>query len=377
MPSRILVLAKGFPPTTGGVETYSEQVARAYLRRGLEVVVLTQTDGPQGWTDRRTPDGSLRLWNAGGGGQLTVFARMLRAALKLRQDTDLAAVHSTTWRVGLVGDMVFPGIPRVVTVHGREVLNFPPGAGIAMRRVLRKASLVLAVSQATLRVALAASRQGASPKWVVAHNGLTDEARARASLRQPTESTVRVLALCRLVPRKNIVHAVAAVASLPTATAEQLDFRIAGRGPEQSSIQSAIETAELSSHVRMLGYVPDEDVPQLYEWADIFVHPHSHTGEGSDFEGFGIAIADAMAYGCAVVSGRDGGPLDFVIDGETGLLVDGNETSEIAAALQTLIDEPSLRATLAGRGKAYALENFSWNHHIEPVVETLTREKAR
>jgi phosphatidylinositol alpha-1,6-mannosyltransferase len=367
--SIVVVLAKGFPPTPGGVETYSEQVTRAYVRAGFDVTVLTQTDGPVGWSDSAIADETFRVWNVGAGGQLTVARRLLGAARRLRRESKVIGVHSTTWRVGVVAQLIFRNLPRVVTVHGREVLNFPVGTGPLLRWVLNRASRVLAVSSETMKIAREAIPEGEHAKWVVSHNGLSDADGARAFRRVPHEGRVRVLSLCRLVPRKNIALVVRAIADLTPELRDRIEVRIAGRGSEADRIAKLVAESGLGAQVMMLGYVEDEQVPALYQWADVFVHPHSHVGEGADFEGFGIVIADAMAYGCAVISGRDGGPRDFIRDHDTGLLVDGNDVDTIRSALEEMVRQDETRQLVAERGRQYALANFSWDKHVEPAIE--------
>jgi phosphatidylinositol alpha-1,6-mannosyltransferase len=371
--AHIVVLAKAFPPTLGGVETYSEQVVRAYLRAGYGITVLTQTEGTAGWTRRDSEDGSFDLFNTGSGGQALVSLRLWSTARQLkRRSSEIIGVHSTTWRVGLVGQSVFSRMPRVVTVHGREVLNYPRPAGLAMRFVLNNATLVVTVSAATRTVGVTAAHSTKLDRWVVSHNGLTHTGSTAAGRRAEHGDPVRILSLCRLVPRKNVRRAVEAVANLPPHARTRIEFRIAGRGPDADSIAADIDRFNLRKTVSLTGFVAEDDVSSLYNWADIFVHPQSHIGEGADFEGFGIAVADAMAHGCAVITGRDGGPAEYVKHGVTGLLVDGNNATAISEALQRLVDDSPFRTRLAAAGRAFALESFSWDRHIEPAVAALT-----
>ena len=97
------------------------------------------------------------------------------------------------------------------------------------------------------------------------------------------------------------------------------------------------------------------------------VHPHSHLDRGNEFEGFGIVIADAMSFGCAVVVGRDGGPGDDVADGRTGLLVDGDDPDQIASAIKALATEPGLLERVAAEGRRHALSSFDWGAHVRDV----------
>lgn len=372
----LMVLAKAFPPSLGGVETYSEQIVRAYMRSGLDVVVLSQTEGVAGWTTRRVPEGTFELWNAGPGNQAHVFRRMVQQAVRVRRKFEVRAVHSTTWRVGVVGQLVFPKVPRVVSVHGREVLNYPRGTRPIMQKVLRSADQVLCVSGATRSIVLRAAQPVDTSAVVVEFNGLTDMVNDCTPAIRDDDGCVRLLSLCRLVPRKNIPRAVSALATLDRDLLAKVEFKIAGRGPQFDAIKAEVERHSLADIVKVIGYVDESEIPELYSEADIFVHPHSHVGEGDDFEGFGIAIADAMAHGCAVISGKDGGPAEFVADEVTGLIVDGESVTEIAAALRILISDAALRRRLARSGQRYATENFSWDRHIasarllvEPAME--------
>ena len=65
-----------------------------------------------------------------------------------------------------------------------------------------------------------------------------------------------------------------------------------------------------------------------------------------DLEGYGLVYFEAAASGRAVVAGRSGGEVDAVVDGETGVLVDGTSVPEVAAALNDLLGDPARAARL-------------------------------
>lgn len=366
----VLVLAKGFPPTPGGVEQYSQQLTAAYVRAGKSVTVLTQTELAPGWADAR-PLG-YRLWNAGPGSQLIVFVRMLRTALALRKSSRFEFVHATTWRVALVALLVFRRVPLVVTVHGREVMNASGPLAVLMRRVLAHARLLVCVSAATLGEAKRAlGRNKTRGEWVVSYNGLTfadDVVHAAAPHDPGDHERLRILSLSRLVPRKNVHGAIAALAQLKDEGVTDFELRVAGKGPEFDALRQLADAAGLTDQISFLGYVPDEDVPRLYEWADVFLHPHTHVGEGNDFEGFGIVIADAMAFGCAVIAGDIGGPRELVTDGIDGLLVDGGNTADIAAAIRRLVCDRSLASALGAAAAEVAPTRFNWDRHAASIL---------
>ena len=375
----LLLIAKAFPPVPGGVETYSEEVALAYGRCGIDVLVVTSTGQSPG-TVVSTRHPRVRVLNVGPGSQPVVAAKMALALMRLRVSQRFDLVHSTTWRVGALGRLIFRRVPQVVSVHGREVLNFPASAGPVMRRVLRDANLVLSVSYATAALAELAVSPKRLRRSVVRWNGISQETQRAAGSgdRLPTRSngSIHLLSLARLVPRKNVDGCLRALAAASLPSDVDVVYNVAGRGPELERLTELAAELGIGHMVRFLGYVDDQDVPTLYEQAHVFLHPHTHVGEGNDFEGFGIVIADAMAHGCAVVVGDQGGPADYIDSGENGLLVNGLDTSAITAAIELLVHDAATRTRLASNGRNYALANFSWDKHVLPVVGLATMKSV-
>jgi len=98
---------------------------------------------------------------------------------------------------------------------------------------------------------------------------------------------------------------------------------------------------------------------------DIFVLP-------SLSEALSNALMEAMACGCAVVASNVGGNPELVRDGETGLLFNPGDASTLAAALQILIENESLRGRLAARGTELVRENFSIHSSAQRMSEIYT-----
>jgi alpha-1,3-rhamnosyl/mannosyltransferase len=108
--------------------------------------------------------------------------------------------------------------------------------------------------------------------------------------------------------------------------------------------------AKAGSHVRYLGYLPENDLAALMAGSAVFVMP-------SLYEGFGLPVLEAMASGVPVVTSR-GGALEEVA-GDAAILVDPQDTEEIAAGIQRVLDDSALRETLVRKGLARAAQ-FSW-----------------
>jgi len=375
---KILIVAKAYPPDVGGVQSYSEFIARAYRARGLEPVVVSSWDGPRGWHLRDYPEGQVRVFNTGMASQAVIFARMILACARLRLTESFDVLHATTWRPALAVWPIPGRAQRVLTIHGQEVLIYPAILKRAMTWVLSSADLVVTVSNATMRVARDALHgRTALGEWQVNFNGLSYLEAARAFQRpiRPQDAPVRILSFARLVERKNISGCLTALARLRDEGVINFEYTIAGKGPLTEEIAAQIVRLGLSDHVRMTGYVAEADVPDLYRSADVFLHPQTGSTSERDLEGFGLVIADAMAFGAAAIVGSAGGPADFVTHGERGLVVDGDVNDQIVNSLRKVLTKSEERERLAVNGRIWCLKNLSWQRHVDLIIKSLRNYK--
>ena len=162
----------------------------------------------------------------------------------------------------------------------------------------------------------------------------------------PPAQPPEVLFVGRLSPEKNIDTLVEAVGDL--------NLVVAGDGPLRDLVPQA------------LGAVPHEEVERLLERASVVVAP-------SDREGFGVAAAEAMAFGRPVVAAAGGALLELVADEETGLFVPPRDAPALREAVLRLLGDPELRERLGRAARARARERFGWDGVIERTLETYRR----
>jgi glycosyltransferase involved in cell wall biosynthesis len=106
-------------------------------------------------------------------------------------------------------------------------------------------------------------------------------------------------------------------------------------------------------HCRLLGFISPEEKRDMLAAADIFALP-------SRTDSFGISYLEAWCNGVPVIGARAGGVPDVIDDGEDGLLVPFGDVPALAAALRSLLDDPTLAARLGERGRVKTLERFTW-----------------
>lgn len=367
---RVWVMAKGYAPDEGGMQTYARGVAEAYAALGADVTVFSQTSlGPR---DERV--GPVRLIDIGPGKSFSVPFR-LRGLLRREQDAHGAPdlLHATTWRTSI--PPLLAGLPFITTFHGREFMYGGRATAAVLRLIARRARHCVAVSRYTaFRLAQRIPRLPAPP--IVAWNGTAicpDLPECDAAI--PAGSGPLILSLCRLEPRKNILNAVEA-AALCRDYGLEFRFVICGRGPDLADVRAKVDALSLGDRVHVLGFVDNARADALYHAADIFLHPQSTIDKGRDFEGFGIAIADAMLVRCAVIAGRDGGPAELIDDGEDGLLVDGTDPHAIAEGLKTLLRNADQRTALAGRAHDKAM-GCTWLRHVETILDAIEQREGK
>jgi len=119
------------------------------------------------------------------------------------------------------------------------------------------------------------------------------------------------------------------------------------------------QASALHGRATLHGRVANSEVGSHYAKAGIFVFPSLW------HEPFGIPVIEAMAAGLPVVATRGGALPEVVVDGETGILVDRGDTDGLAAAIETLLGNPDLRARMGAAGRRRVQQLFTWDRSVE------------
>lgn len=169
------------------------------------------------------------------------------------------------------------------------------------------------------------------------------------------EGSLVVVTIARLVSRKGHARVLRALADLE-GQIPPTKYLIAGRGPLEAELRQLAQELGIAPNVVFAGYVPDEQINQHYNLADLLAMPN--TAEAGDVEGFGMVFLEANAAGKPVIGGRSGGVSEAIAHGVTGLLVASDE--ELREALRTLLNDAGLRARFGAAGLQRARHDFAW-----------------
>lgn len=275
-----------------------------------------------------------------------------------RERPDLVHAHMPI--SGFLGRLAarMAGVPRVAyTCHGflfNQPAPWPRRAAALLMEWLggRMTTTLLTVSDEEaadarrLHIASGATsvRNGRDP--ALFHPDPAARARIRASLGVGDEAVV-IIAVSRLVRHKGYPELLAAMRDVADAVLWVVGERLST--DHGQDLDGLFVAAEATGRVRRLGY--RTDVAALLAAADIFTLP-------SHFEGLPMSVIEAMLTGLPVVATAIRGPREQVVDGETGLLVPPATIAPLAAALNRLVADSGLRASMGAAGRARAVDRY-------------------
>ena len=133
-----------------------------------------------------------------------------------------------------------------------------------------------------------------------------------------------------------------------------------GDGPYREYLQKLVEKNNLEEAVTFKGRVEFEDLPMYMCAGDIFAMPSRSRLMGLEVEGLGSAYLEATACGLPILAGNSGGIPDAVIHNKTGLVVNGRDEKQIAAAAIELLSNSVSANEMGMYGRQWILENWRW-----------------
>ena len=180
-----------------------------------------------------------------------------------------------------------------------------------------------------------------------------------------------VLFVGRLTPHKGIEHLIRALpegASLTVVGTAGHD----PRDPERGYLDFLRRTAS-GRDVRFVGAVGEEELPELYRSAAVFVLPSvHHTCYGRHVaisELLGLSVVEAMASATPVVCSRIGGLPEIVRDRETGMLVDPGDVAGLRGCLEELLGDPERARAMGRNGRHHVEAELTWERCGDKCVE--------
>jgi len=358
---KVLVLSTDFPPSVGGIGTFAWRLGMALEKVGALVRVITTVScpGPEPVPElavSRVPE----KWS---NRYLKALPLLILTVLWVRRERAGLVVAMVWTHEGVVAYLVRKAlrVRYVVVTHGSEILSHVanPLMRQVMVRILKGADAVMANSRFTQDLVL---ELGIDPDRVVVVNPPLPLPESEVGAPRPSCDEVFALGgkrvmftAARLVRRKGHTAVIRALGELKQRYPD-LVYVMTGEGEYKQELSELACSCDVRDQVRMIGFVSSEHLRQLYSRADLYICPAEQ--DGGDVEGFGIALAEAAAFGKPVIAGRSGGVPEVVVDGVTGFIIDPSNLEEIKQRIVTLLDDSNLRHQMGAAGRALVGSGF-------------------
>jgi colanic acid/amylovoran biosynthesis glycosyltransferase len=232
-----------------------------------------------------------------------------------------------------------------ITFHGWPV--FFDAKYSRIREKVRGAQFIRAISFFCRSQLMMFSECDDPAPFKVIHCGLSI---GKYKYRVPKEQVKTLFCAARLSPEKGLTFLIRALKDLVD-KGYDLDLRLAGNGPSFEQLKKLTVELGLSSRVRFLGFLNEDEIINELQASDLFVLP-------SFIEGIPVSAMEAMAIGVPVVVTNIAGTSELVEDGETGLLVRPSDAQALADAIVKMMQNYSFRVLLAEHARQKVIDEF-------------------
>ena len=292
------------------------------------------------------------------------------------------SVHLPNHHLGRYGN--FLSVPYIITVHdliryfdmdGEETFIRSPNRRDRHYLNLdfegiRKAMRIIAVSQST-KDDLMHYLDIPDERISVVYEGI--DHRVFRPVSQRIYNHPYILFVSTEHPRKNFTTLLKAFSQLKSESRfkELKLVKVGNAGGQETDFRSqtmgVVESLNLSNEVIFTDFVPEADLPTYYSGAEVFVLP-------SLYEGFGFPVLEAMACACPVITSNNSSLPEVV--GEAGIMVDPQNTNNLAQAMSKVLTDSKLRDNMIRKGLEQA-KRFSWEKAAEQTLEVYHKVENR
>jgi glycosyltransferase involved in cell wall biosynthesis len=297
--------------------------------------------------------------------------------ISMRENYDLVQIEEPVF-----GPFLSTKLPRIITVHNTQF-----GESKAMLRILQELGQTkrlffsgtigiffdyLSLQRSTKIVAVSptvkqelvgfygvkASKVEVIPNGINFPLGILNKWRQKKKL---TDYPFVCAYVGRLVDHKRVDVMLHALSILRRNGLSEFKAYIVGTGPKEESLRKLARQLSLDVNVEFTGFASEDRLREILEAADVFVFP-------SIYEGWGLAIYEAAAYGAAPLVTDIPVFLSSLSDGETALFFKHNDPEDLAKKLTLLVSDPVLLSKIQSQAKA-ATAKFGWDKSIDKLTE--------
>lgn len=381
-----LMLTELFLPTKGGTAVSFDDDFRRLGGKEIHIVTADVPGAADFDVDHPNTIHRLRLQRVSWlrPESLLMYAKLFAKGAALASARSFAAIFAgRVLPEGLVAWAIarLRRRPVLVYAHGEELTNWGRGRKFAlMCFVFRHADAVLSNSDFTRDTLI--HLLGVDPGRIAVvyptvdadrfHPDLSGEdPRARLALSLDQRL---ILSVGRLQRRKGFDSVIRALAGLRDRGID-VHYALIGVGDDEPYLSQLATDEGVADRVHLLGHVPYDELPHWYAACDVFAMPNRDID--GDTEGFGLVFLEAASAGKPAIGGTAGGTGSAIVDGVTGLRVDGERIDAIADALENVLRDRETARRMGSNARRRVLENFTHERRVDQLRVLALRGRYR
>ena len=365
---KILLVTNDFGPRAGGIETFV--IGLLERIKGHEVTVFTSQQGDTSVYDQQWIDKfGVRVIRDQSKILLPTW-RVTRAAQKIvaAKNIDVVVFGAAAPLALMSPSLRKSGVKKIIALtHGHEVWwakIFP--FRLAIKRIGKSVDHLTYLGEFTRQaISKPLTRKSATEMVKIAPGIDTAHFIPQPDAMQKREELGLqdkkiIISVGRLVHRKgqdNLIQAMPAVLKkIPNA-----HLLLVGEGPYRKHLEKLVLKSSLEQNVTFAGRIMYDRLPSYLSAADLFAMPSRSRFFGLEVEGLGIVYLEASACGIPVVAGNSGGAPDAVLEGVTGLCVDGTNIEQITAAIVEICSDAERASHMGAAGRNWIVNQWRWD----------------
>ena len=373
---KIALCTDFFFPIVGGISSHIAGLASELERRGNEVVIISKymNNAPKNFQQIKSrrviytkPLASIPILL-----MPPIPSEMKKVFIK--EKFDIIHAHHAFTPTSLLSIHIAKklGIPAILTnhttflVYDREKIWVPLSYILyPFRKYINEADLIIAVSNSATNSIRHFTRDD---KIVIVPNGVdvnffnSDHNFSNKATYQAYDDPI-ILYVGRLVYCKGI-HILVKAMPYILKDFPNTHLIIVGEGYMKKPIELFVKNLKLEKNVSLIGFVPYEELPNLYSLSHVFVLPSLHC------ESFGITLLEAMASGKPVVASKIGGIPEIIENEKTGLLFKRGDAMDLASKVLNILNNHNFAQTLACNAQKLVMKKYDWSIIVDKI-ETL------
>jgi phosphatidylinositol alpha-1,6-mannosyltransferase len=359
---KTLFLTNDFGPRAGGIETFVHGLIER-LPKGSVIVYTSQQGDTSSYDQNWLETYGVKVFRDRSKMLLPsprVIWQVRKLISKERPDN---LVFGAAAPLALAGKLLSAN-RKVALTHGHEVwwAKVPP-FNFLLRLIGNSVDHLTYLGEFTKSEISRALSKSAKSKLIQIAPGIdtdhfkpVDSSKLRESLGIAKKEVI--VSVGRLVPRKGQDTLIKALPKILESN-ERAHLLLVGSGPYQRKLEQLIAELKLQKHVTFTGRVQYHELSDYLCAGDIFAMPARSRFLGLEVEGLGIVYLEASSSGLPVLAGDSGGAPDAVVQGVTGLVVDGLDIAQVADCVIKLLS--SDRKAMGQAGRDFVVNNWDWS----------------